>query len=214
MNFMRFFNALLIENHFNNVHYQNVIKMLLNQKLETLSKNSFSNIAMQLINIFSMNFHAYFSIFTYIFRTWFEIKFMNIRICQKIFFKNRVFVKKLQMFIKIMRNKNRKFFVWIFLFEKNVHIFAKLLKIEKSLFDETFLNIAFMSLRLSHMKNMIKTHKKHFLLNLCLFFDSWRNSMWKMKILKNLWITSRKSSMIEKKSNVTIQILTTHIIRR
>ena len=139
---------------------------------------------------------------------------MNIRICQKIFFKNRVFVKKLQMFIKVMKIKNRKFFVWIFLFEENAHIFAKLFEIENSLFDETFLNIAFMNLKFSHMKNMIKTHKKHFLLNFCLFFDSWRNSMWKMKILKNLWITFRKNSMIEKKNNVTIQISTTHITRR
>ena len=47
-----------------------------------------------------MIFHEYSSIFTNIFRTWFDEKMLCIHSDQKIFFKNRVFVKKLQFFEK------------------------------------------------------------------------------------------------------------------
>ena len=42
--------------------------------------------------------HEYSSTFTYIFRAWLNANMLNIRSNQKIFFKNRVFVKKLQLF--------------------------------------------------------------------------------------------------------------------
>ena len=45
-----------------------------------------------------MKLHEYFSTFTYIFRTWLSANMLSIRSNQKIFFKNRVFVKKLQFF--------------------------------------------------------------------------------------------------------------------
>ena len=54
-----------------------------------------------------MKFHEYFSIFTYIFRAWFDGKMLCIRLNQKIFFKNRVFVKKLQFFEKYEFDKTK-----------------------------------------------------------------------------------------------------------